>query len=175
MPSSPRPSAAWNEATWARATEHEILIDLAEWADAAGRARLTSYRCAVTSALWTLLEMGIATDSAGLELRIRSLVRAADRILQPLAARRLSPPGVVADFAVQLPSRSGAPSGHPLRLHAERSTDGALFVSIGLRSDFSAHPLERSASEPSRDSLRGEPTHRSGSSSPSRPEQVLRS
>ena len=163
---SPR---AWTESRWARATERELLIDPAEWAGAARCERPASYRCGITSGLWTLLEARATSAPAVLRSRIRPLVRAAERILRPLSAAGLGAPGIVADFALLLPSRSGAPSGCSLRLHAERSPDGALFVSIGLRTDFSAHPLERTASEPSCDSLRGEPTHRSGASLPHPP------
>ncbi len=158
---------SWTEAKWASCTEQELLIDLAEWADAAGCERLTSYRCALTSPLWTLLEAAPAparARSAGLDRHLRSILRAADRILPGLPSD-LAAPGAVVDFAVLLPSRSGAPSGRSLRLHAERATGGALFVSIGLRADFSVHPLERTAGDPPRDTPRGEPTHRSGISS----------
>jgi hypothetical protein len=149
-PRPPERPAAWNEATWARTTEQEILIDLAEWADAAGRARPTSYCCGVTNALWTLLETGLPEDPARLESRIRPLVRAIERILQQIPAESLSAPGAVADFSAPMPSRTGAPAGRPLRLHAERGGEGALFVSIGLPTDFDLHPLERPAKEPSR-------------------------
>lgn len=135
-------SPAWNEASWTRHTEQEVLIDLAEWADAAGCERLTRYRCAVTSGLWTVLESTpIARDGSGRKALMRGLVRVAERMLEPLS-EGLPAPGVVADFAFRLPSRSAAASSRSLRVHAERSSDGALYVSIGLRADFDVHPLE---------------------------------
>ncbi len=137
---------AWSSSLWSRCTEQELLIDLDEWARAAGREPLTRFRCAVTAPLWTLLETVPFEEARHqrLEARLCHLARSAQLVLER-ALKRLPgeplAPGVVADFAFPLRSRSEDPPGCPLRLHVERSAEGPLFVTLGRRDDFTTHPL----------------------------------
>ena len=146
---SPAPLAAWSRAAWGLCTEKESLIDLAEWAAANDCEPLTSYRCALTAELWTLVEsVPFAEVSTPLELRLRPLIRAAQRALDRLlegAPDGPAAPGATADFASPLRRRSEHPTSGLLRLHAERS-EGQLFVTLGLCGEFGAHPLARPSS-----------------------------
>ena len=143
-PTIPVASPRWSLASWARCTEEEILIDLAEWAAANGCEPLTSYRCALTAELWTLVQnVPFSEVSTPLELRLRPLIRAArhalDRLLKSLPHGPVAP-GASADFSFPLRRRSEHPAGCHLRIHAEES-EGHLFVTLGMCGDFGTHPL----------------------------------
>ncbi len=147
-PPSSAPGCTWNGSRWRLCTETEILVDLEEWAAAHGCESLTSHRCALTPALWMLVEsVPFAEASTPLELRLRTLVRAAQRTLERLlesVGQRPVAPGATADFPFPLRCRSEHPAGL-LRLHAEAS-EGQLFVTIGLSGEFGSHPLAPRAS-----------------------------
>lgn len=142
-------TCTWSGTRWRICTETEILIDLEEWTAAHGCESLTSYRCALTAELWTLVEsVPFAEVSTPLELRLRTLIRAAHRTLERLLASVPgwpAAPGAVADFPFPLRCRSENPAVCLLRLHAEES-EGQLFVTIGLSGEFGAHPLAPAAS-----------------------------
>jgi hypothetical protein len=135
-------SPAWSSSLWSRCTEQELLIDLEEWARAAGREPLTHFRCAVTPRLWTLLETVPFEEARHqrLDARLCHLARSAQRVLERLPGEPCAP-GVVADFAFPLRGRSDDPPACLLRLHVERSDEGPLFVTLGRREDFTTHPL----------------------------------
>ena len=141
-----QPPPAWSSSLWSLCTEQELLIDLDEWADAAGREALTRFRCAVTPRLWTLLETVPFEEARHqrFEARLCHLARSAqlvlDRVRKRLPGEPLAP-GVVADFAFPLRGRSEDPPSCLLRLHVERSAEGPLFVTLGRRDDFTTHPL----------------------------------
>ncbi len=139
----------WSRAAWRLCTEREVLIDLAEWAAANDCEPLTSHRCALTAELWTLVEsVPLAEISTPLALRLRPLIRAAQRALDRLldgVPEGPDAPGATADFPFPLRCRGAHPGHGLLRLHAEQS-EGQLFVTIGLCGEFGAHPLARPAS-----------------------------
>src|SRR5262245_47566580 len=75
--------ADWEE-RWAQCVAGEQLIDLAEWADARRRTRLSPYPCAFTARLWSFLESIPFGDVPSLtfDRRVEVLYRSAARVLE---------------------------------------------------------------------------------------------
>jgi hypothetical protein len=130
------PLAQLDFTAWDELVDREVLIDLAEWAEARGCEPLAHHRCAVTGDLWTQLER-IPFRQMGrtsLDERVRALHRCASRALKrallDLPSRRL-PLRIGLDFAAPIVCSPGR-SASILRLHAVVTFGAPIALVIDL-------------------------------------------
>ncbi len=64
---------------WDECIESDVLVDVNEWAEEAGRPRIAVFRCALTASLWDALRAGRAERGTfdSFEQRVRSVVGSA--------------------------------------------------------------------------------------------------
>jgi hypothetical protein len=132
--------AEWEE-RWAQCIAGEQLIDLAEWADARRRPRLSPYSCAFTARLWSFLESIPFSDVPRLafDRRVEVLYRSAARVLAT-ALRALPDPApsscLLIPFMSPLRARSDqSPMG--CFVHVEHVERERFVVVVGLASESS--------------------------------------
>ncbi len=149
--------AEWEE-RWAQCVAGEQLIDLAEWADARRRPRLSAYPCAFTARLWSFLESIPFSDVTHLtfDRRVEVLYRSAARVLE-IALRGLRDPRPGSCLLIPFMSPLRARSDQSPRgcfVHVEHVARERVVVVVGLTAETSAieatlHRPGRAASGPS--------------------------
>jgi hypothetical protein len=135
---------------WVHSVAREHLIDLAEWADARSRPRLTPYPYAFTASLWSYLEAIPFAElgRSSLDRRIEILHRSASRALESALAGIPEPTGssrLVLHFASPLQSGSGGPRPQQFGIQVEFTSRDRFVVVVGLGSELASKPLQRSS------------------------------
>ena len=121
----------------------EQLIDLAEWAEARSRPRLTPYPYAFTARLWSFLESIPFAEigRSSLDQRIELLHRSASRALESALAaspKQGGPARWALHFTSPLQSRSDGPRRQQFGILVTFADRQRFSVVVGLGSEIAA-------------------------------------